>query len=159
MRIAATTPRNRNRKPPLAKQGPGASVYARSKVTNGSSLFADSVADGRRGWSRRMRDLIAFYVAHLGGEDLTSVAERSIIRRAATIEIELEWLERKFALSDKGASSEDLDLYSRTTNTLRRLLESIGLRRVARDITPTLSDYLNERVVDDEIIEDVEVSP
>ena len=142
MQTAAPTPRNRNKHPPLSKQGPGASPMARSKVSNGRHLFADSIADGRTGWSRRMRDLIAFYVAHMGGEEITTIAERSIVRRVATLEIELEWLERTFAISSEGASPDLLDLYSRTTNTLRRLLESIGLQRRSRDVTPETIDEI-----------------
>lgn len=150
MHSAEPTPRrNRNAHPPLSKQGPGASPHARSRVSNGKQLFADTVADGRTGWSRRLRDLIAFYVHHLGGENSTSIAERSIIRRIATIEVELEWLERRFALSgDEGASPDLLDLYSRSTNTLRRLLEVIGVRydpRRAHDVTaPSLDERLAE---------------
>ena len=77
--------------------------------------------------------------------DIVSAAERSIIRRIATITVELEWIEQqKFALSRNGPSAEDLDLYLRGSNSLRRLLESIGLRRVAKDITPTLDDIVRE---------------
>jgi hypothetical protein len=157
-------PRNRNRKPPLAKQGPGAHPLARSRVTNGSALFCEAVADGRRGWSRRIRDLIAYYVAHLGGEDNVTTPQRSIIRRAAISEVEIEWIERNFAASKNGPSSEDLDLYFRATNALQRRLELIGMRRVARDVT-TLSDYLNQHAdtLDADIIDadtlDAEDSP
>jgi hypothetical protein len=141
MDTTAPTPRRlHRRKAPLDGQA-GVRPTGRSRISNGH-LFVDAVTDGRSGWSRRIRDLIAFYVAHLGGEDVTTIAERSIIRRAATIEVELEWLERQFALSVEGPSPELLDLYSRTTNTLRRLLETIGLKRVARDVTPLLQDYL-----------------
>ena len=90
-----------------------------------------------------MKFTLSWLKEHLDTDvDVTTIAERSIIRRAATIEVELEWLERQFALSVEGPSPELLDLYSRTTNTLRRLLETIGLKRVARDVTPLLQDYL-----------------
>jgi hypothetical protein len=108
-------------------------AYGRSKVSNGSALF---VTDSVAGWSRRLRDLIALHVADLGGEDVVSTAEHSICRRIAAITTELELLERKFALKGKGAAAEDLDLYLRGANSLRRMLESIGLKRVARDVTP-----------------------
>jgi hypothetical protein len=139
---------------------PGAHPLARSRVTNGTSLFAEAVADGRRGWSRRIRDLIAFYVSHLGGEDIVTTPQRSIIRRAAISEVEIEWLERNFAASKNGPSSEDLDLYFRATNALQRRLELIGMKRVPRDITPTLKDYLDDRAagVLDEVSEDAEAA-
>jgi len=48
-------------------------------------------------------------------------------------------------------------LYLRGANSLRRLLESIGLKRVARDVTPLLQDYLAERSAAAEDPADVEV--
>jgi hypothetical protein len=93
--------------------------HARSKVTNGSRLFADMTVDGRSGWSRRLRDLLQLHVADLGGEDVVSAAEHSICRRIAAITTELELLERRFALKGKGASEKDLDLYFRGAGVLR----------------------------------------
>ena len=40
------------------------------------------------------------------------------------------------------ASAAQLDLYQRTANSLRRLLEAIGLQRRSKNITPTVSDYI-----------------
>ena len=39
----------------------------------------------------------------------------------------------------------DIDTLQRVSNTLRRLLESIGLKRQAVDRTPSLSEYLARR--------------
>lgn len=97
--------------------------------------------DGRSPWVRRARDLIHEHVADLGGFDAASAAERSIIRRASVLTVELERLEVKFALAGQ-ADPADLDLYQRTAGNLRRLLEAVGLQRRARDVTPTLHDYL-----------------
>lgn len=90
---------------------------------------------------RRLRDLIDVHVTDLGGNDSVSAAESSIIRRAATLTVELERLEATFAVAGE-ASAEALDLYSRVAGNLRRLLESVGISRRPRDITPSLSDYL-----------------
>jgi hypothetical protein len=116
----------------------------RNRVSNGSALFADATADGRSSWARRLRDLIALHYSDLGGADIVSVAEQSIIRRVATITVELELLETKFARSGKGASANDLDLYVRAAGNLKRLLEAVGLKRVARDVTPTLVDIARD---------------
>jgi hypothetical protein len=99
--------------------------------------------DQRSPWVRRCRDLIELHVADLGGEENISVAERSLIRRAAVLTTELEQLEVKFATAGCGAKPDDLDLYSRAAANLRRLLESIGLKRRARDVTPPdIADYV-----------------
>lgn len=116
---------------------------ARSRVSNGSSLFNGDV-DGRSSWARRLRDLIAEHCTDLGGPENLSAAERSILRRAATLEVELELLEERFANAGS-AEASDLDLYQRTAGNLRRLLETVGLERRAKDITPSLSEYLASR--------------
>ena len=63
----------------------------------------------------------------LGGEDNTSAAERSIIRRASVMTVELERMETQFALAGE-ASAEALDVYARISSNLRRMLEAVGLR-------------------------------
>jgi hypothetical protein len=114
----------------------------RSRVTNGSALLPDLPGiDGRSAWVRRCKDVIAAHLSDLGGEDNTSAAERSIIRRASVMTVELEQLEAKFAAAGSAEAGE-LDLYQRTSGNLRRLLEAIGLQRRSRDVTPSLSDYL-----------------
>jgi hypothetical protein len=112
---------------------------ARSRISNGCTLPG---VDGRSTWVRRLRDLMGLHLSDLGGEDAVSEAERSIVRRAATLTVELERLELKFA-KDGEASASDIDLYQRTSNSLRRLLEAVGLQRRARDVTPSLSKYLS----------------
>jgi hypothetical protein len=126
-----------------ADSSPTMPARARSRVSNGKSLFADATVDGRGAWARRLRDLLVLHISDLGGEDMVTAAERSIIRRVATITVELELLEKKFALSD-GADAADLDLYVRSAGGLRRLFEAIGLKRIARDVTPTLDDIAAE---------------
>jgi hypothetical protein len=111
----------------------------RSKVTNGKTLFATG-GDMRGAWARRLRDLIGQHLSDLGGPDMASTAEASIIRRAATLTVELERLEAKFAEAGQ-AEANDLDLYQRTAGNLRRLLEAVGIERRAREV-PNLDDYI-----------------
>jgi hypothetical protein len=113
-----------------------------SAVTNGSRLL--EAGDNRGPWARRMRDVIELHISDLGGLENASEAERSIIRRAATLTIELERLEAKFSTLPNGPRDSDLDMYQRCSNSLRRLLETIGIKRVPRDVTPTLQGFLND---------------
>jgi hypothetical protein len=119
----------------------GRKACARSRVSNGHALLPSLPGiDGRSTWVRRCRDLIS---EHLSDVPDASVAERSLVRRAAVITTELEMLEAKFAAAGQ-ADAEDLDLYQRTAGNLRRLLESVGLQRRAkpvdlyRDVLPAL---------------------
>ena len=84
--------------------------------------------DQRSTWVRRCKELIADHISDLGGESNCSAAERSIVRRAAVLSVELERLEVRFALAGE-ASADDIDLYARVAANLRRLLESVGLKR------------------------------
>src|ERR1035437_1044201 len=111
----------------------------RSRMSNGSAVLLG--VDGRDTWARRLRELIALHLSDLGGDDAVSEAERSIARPVATLTVELERMEAVFAVAGE-ASPEQIDLYQRTANSLRRLLEAVGLHRRARDVTPTLSEYL-----------------
>jgi hypothetical protein len=117
-----------------------ATVYptSRSRISNRATALPG--VDGRSTWVRRLRDLIDLYQADLGGEDAVSEAERSIIRRIATLTVELERMEAGFAVAGE-ALPDQLDLYQRTANSLRRLLEAIGLQRRARDVTPDPLEY------------------
>ena len=116
--------------------------HGRSRVSNGSSILPG--VDGRSVWVRRLRDLIGLHLTDLGGEAAVSEAERSIIRRAATLTVELERMEAAFAVAGE-AQPDQLELYQRTANSLRRLLESVGLGRRPRDITPSLHEYIEGR--------------
>jgi hypothetical protein len=93
-----------------------------------------------------MRDLIQLHLADLAGEESVSEAEKSIVRRAATLTVELERMESIFAVAGE-ALPEQLELYQRTANSLRRLLESVGLERRAKLIVPSLSEYLKAKKV------------
>jgi hypothetical protein len=119
----------------------GCAGRQRSAITNGSKLLAG--VDGRSPWIRRAKDLIGEHLQDLGGPDNTSAAERSIVRRVAVLSVELEHLETRFATAGE-ANAEDLDLYQRTANSLRRLLEAVGLQRRPRDVTPDPLAYARE---------------
>jgi len=106
----------------------------RSQVTNGRRAFVDG-GDERSPWARRFRDLIAAHAGDLGGTDVLSEAQRSLVRRAATIEIQLEQLEGQ--LSEGKAA--DLAVYATASGHLRRLLETLGIERRARDVTDPLA--------------------
>jgi hypothetical protein len=113
----------------------------RSRVSNGRDLVAG--ADGRSAQARRYRDLMAEMTSDLGGADLLSEAQRQLIRRAAGLAVQAEAVEAAII------AGKDIDLgsYVTATNALRRVLDTIGLKRVAKD-TPDLARYLAARSVE-----------
>jgi hypothetical protein len=114
-----------------------------SVITNGRLLPANinGGVDGRSAWVRRVRDLIAQHTADLGGIDNISCAEQALVRRCATLCTELERRELLFAQSSQ-IDDTALAVFQSGVNTLRRTLESLGLKRRTRDVTPSLSDLL-----------------
>src|SRR5262249_53701142 len=109
----------------------------RSALTNGSSLFLGDV-DERGPWCRRLRDLQRAHESDLGGRDILSEGQRTILRRIAMLELQCELMESRFAANQGEASLKQLEIYQRASSALRRLIESLGLNagRKPRDITP-----------------------
>lgn len=103
-------------------------AHGRSRVTNGKRLFVDG--DGRTPWARRWRDLVQLHIADLGGIANLSEAQRSLIKRAATIECELEVVEGLLSMG----KAQDLSVYATAAAHLRRSLETLGVERRARDM-------------------------
>lgn len=114
----------------------------RSRVTSGDLL---PHVDQRSRWYRRFLDLNHLHLSDLGGVDQASEAEKAIVRRTATLVTELEMMEAAFATT--GSTATMLDLYQRMTNTMRRNLESLGLKRRQVDVTHEL-DAFTERSAD-----------
>jgi hypothetical protein len=119
----------RKRTPRRAKRSTTRATRPRSAVTSGRQLFIEG--DPHSAWSRRYHDLVVGHCNDAGGSALLSEAKLSLIRRAASIECELERLD---ALLSTGAEV-DLDAYGRASSHLRRLFETLGLERKARDVT------------------------
>jgi hypothetical protein len=112
---------------------------ARSRITNGSTILAN--VDGRTFWVRRFRDLNSLLLSDQGGDDNVTEPRRMLVRRAACLAVELE--RREAVIAETGeATDAQIEVYGRTANTLRRLLQTLGLERRARDVTPTLQSYL-----------------
>lgn len=85
--------------------------------------------DHRSAFAKRWRDIIEAHTADLGGADNVSEGERSLIRRASMLALQLEMIEKRIADRGGEASRDQLLDYQRAANSLHRILESIGLRR------------------------------
>jgi hypothetical protein len=109
----------------------------RSAITSGRKLFVQG--DPNSAWSRRYHDLVIGHIVDLGGRDLLSEAQLSLIKRASAIECELERLDAALSLGE----AVDLDAYGRATSHLRRLFETLGLERRPREVGEvTLAELL-----------------
>src|SRR5262249_45722941 len=101
-----------------------------SAVTSGRKLLLKG--DVNSAWARPYPDVITSLTNDLGGRELIGEAKAALIRDCAALEIVLEKM--------RGRMSEglnvDAEAYARIAAHRRRLLETLGLERVARDITP-----------------------
>lgn len=145
-----------SRNKPNANGAKAKSNFFHSRVTAGIDLLP--TVDGRSVWARIMRDTYRSMIAAAGGDDYISEPRRLLARRVAAFEAELINLEDTFA-AQRGAgespSTYALDLYSRLCGQQRRCLITLGLDRVARDVTPTLHDYIQGKCRLDDV-EDLE---
>jgi hypothetical protein len=124
-----------------ATQGPAKARQRERKhsaVASGRRLFAID-GDPSSPSARRYRDLIAGHVSDLGGPDSgLSEAQLSLVKRASTVEVELERMEGKLSAGE----SIDLDLYGRLLGHLRRVLESLGIERKPKDTRKAFDDFI-----------------
>jgi hypothetical protein len=113
----------------------------RSSVTAGRKLFEPGTADGRYHAAIRYKDILEQLQEDLGGNDMLSEAQRQLCRMAATLCAQAEIM----AGRSVAGGEFDVSCFATIANSARRLLESIGLERKARDITPSLSNYLQAK--------------
>ena len=109
----------------------------RTAIANGSRVL-DGI-DGRSHIARRHVEITAQIAEDLGGIDLLSEAQLQLIRSAAGLVVLREDLDAKAA----DGESIDVSTYCRISNSLRRVLDTIGLERRSKDIT-NLGDILRE---------------
>lgn len=136
--VARQQPRQARRqgRPPAA---PGrAQPHASARNTNGGNFLPG--IDGRSHQARRIYDITAQVATDLGGADRLSETRISLVRRFAALSVLLEEQEIKIA----NGEPIDVGAYSHMSSTLVRLAQRIGLKRAARDVTPTpsVADYL-----------------
>jgi hypothetical protein len=113
--------------------------HARSRVSNGRDVLPN--VDGRSLIARRYRDVVNAILVDQGGEDQCSESRKQLVRRFAAAAVLAEQLEAKLARGEEIDIAEHVMLSS----TLVRLAQRIGIDRRAKNITPTLADYLAAR--------------
>jgi hypothetical protein len=73
-----------------------------------------------------------------GGPDHLSEGQRQLARRCATIALECERIEGH-AVAGKEI---DLDVYGQLTDRIGRAFQRLGLKRVAKNVTPSVAEYV-----------------
>lgn len=109
-------------------------VRSRSKVSNGNALFSGSgrtnPVDLRTVVGRRFSDLVESISLDLGGPEVLSESQRQLVRRIALIAVQLETQEAKALMGEKF----DLAEFAIASNHMKRLMETLGVKRVAKNV-------------------------
>jgi hypothetical protein len=110
--------------------------HGRSRVTNGRDVLPD--VDGRSIVARRFRDIVSAMIADYGGADQCSEARIQLIRRFAAAAVLAEQMEAELA---RGRAI-NVQQHALLCSTMVRVSRQIGIKRVPRNVTPALADYL-----------------
>jgi hypothetical protein len=94
--------------------------------------------DGRTAAARRARELIEAIETDLGGGDRLSEGSRQLVQRAAVLGTFIESCEALWL----GGKAVELGDYLAAINSQRRVLATIGLERRARNVTPSVAEYV-----------------
>ena len=112
------------------------SVTNRSRISNGQQILPG--VDQRLAIARRYRDLVAQIAIDQGGADRCSETRMQLIRRFASGSVLAEELEARLVRGEP----VDIAEHALLSSTLVRLAQRIGIDRRAKNITPSLSEYL-----------------
>ncbi len=97
--------------------------------------------DGRSLIARRFRDIQTAIVIDQGGAEQLSEARLQLVRRFAAAAVIAEQMESRLANGEK----IDIQEHALLCSTLVRCARQIGISRVAKNITPTVEQYLIQR--------------
>jgi hypothetical protein len=137
---ARTNRRNVASVKPTASRVPTAGkAQARSRLSNGRDVLPD--VDGRSVVARRYRDIIGAVVSDPGGAEHLSEARLQLIRRFSAASVLAEQIEARLARGEQINIQE----YSLLVSTMVRVAQRIGIERRARNVTPSLGQYLSNK--------------
>ena len=108
-------------------------------MSNGKALLPD--VDGRSAIARRYRDIVAAILIDQGGVAECSEQRKQLIRRFAAASVLAEQLEAKLANGEE----INVERHALLCSTMVRVARQIGVNRVAKDVTPSVDEYLRQR--------------
>jgi hypothetical protein len=113
-------------------------VMARSRVTNLSAVLPG--VDGRTLIARRYHDISYAIFTDQGGVDQLAEARVQLIRRFAAAAVLAEQMEANLA----NGKPIDIAEHAQLTSSMVRVAGRIGINRRAKEIVPSLSQYLEQ---------------
>ena len=126
-------------KPTASRVPTAGKAQARSRLSNGRDVLPG--VDGRSVVARRYRDIIGTVVSDQGGAEHLSEARLQLIRRFSAASVLAEQMEARLARGEEINIQE----YSLLVSTMVRVAQRIGIERRARNVTPSLGQYLSNK--------------
>jgi len=123
-------------KSPRSRPSQNLKSHGRSRLTNKKDLLPG--VDGRTVIYRRFRDIASQVALDQGGLDQLSEARLQLVRRFAAAAVLAEQLEAALANGEE----INVERHALLCSTLTRLAQRIGIDRRAKNITPTVADYV-----------------
>jgi hypothetical protein len=123
-------------KSPRSRPSQRRKSHGRSRLTNKKDLLPG--VDGRTVIYRRFRDIASQVALDQGGLDQLSEARLQLVRRFAAAAVLAEQLEAALANGEE----INVERHALLCSTLTRLAQRIGIDRRAKNITPTVADYV-----------------
>ena len=111
---------------------------------HGTYLPLVGEVDGRTRSALAFKAAVADFVSDLGGDQAISRAQLELARRAAGLAV----LAAQHEADIVGGNEVDAERYVTLANAQGRVLTRLGLKRRARDITPDLRTYIEDRHVE-----------
>ncbi len=133
--VHVTTPRRPRIQKPVASNLNVTAPDGRSAVTNGSQVLLGGTL--RKRTAKRFRDILSAIVSDLGGVDILTEGKKQLARRAALMSVQCEELE---TLALAQGQPIDLDQYGQLSDRIGRCFQRLGLKRVSRNITPSIAE-------------------
>jgi hypothetical protein len=132
-------------------------IGAISRSTNGRyktkvRLISRDRLDRRYKASRKFEAVAAGIASDLGGADMLSTVERNLIEAFAGISVHVADLNARMLLGQK----IDLAEHSQVVSTMVRVASRIGVRRIPRDVTPTINDIARDIAIEREATDQAE---
>jgi hypothetical protein len=134
-----------NRLPDAPVEAGALPAKRRSKKATRPQLLMRSSLDGRTNAARYFDKLAADIEADLGGRDRLSAIERALVEAFCGAAVTM------FALNTKLALGQPIDLsqHAQCVGAMVRVASRLGVSRRAKDVGPSLNQYL-ESLVEDE---------
>jgi hypothetical protein len=119
----------------------------RSRVTNHHDLLPGLKGTSKH--ARRFRDLVNAFIADMGGADHCSDIKLGLLRRLAALTVQSELIEAQMI----NGEAIDIGTLCQLASTTVRLSQRLGVNRVAKNVTPSLAQYLAQ-VHDQQALDD-----